>query len=186
MNTNQRHEISKRLSYVLRHAPEAIGITLDEAGWTPIDTLLVQLAAHGDAIAREQLDEVVAKSPKNRFEVDAGGTRIRARQGHSVGVALGYDQVTPPDVLYHGTSEQAVDAILLEGLDRRARHDVHLSVDAKLMMEVGRRHGTPVLLRIDAKAMIADAHVFTLTGNNVYLTERVPPQYITRQEGKPT
>lgn len=39
-----REEISKFLSFVLRHEPQAIGLQLDSEGWADIDALLV--AAH--------------------------------------------------------------------------------------------------------------------------------------------
>ena len=37
---NKLKEISKFLSYVLRHKPEAIGLSMDEEGWVSIDKIL--------------------------------------------------------------------------------------------------------------------------------------------------
>jgi len=37
-----RKEISKFLSYVLRHAPESIGLKLDANGWVPVRDLLAK------------------------------------------------------------------------------------------------------------------------------------------------
>jgi putative RNA 2'-phosphotransferase len=73
--------LSKRLSYVLRHRPDSIGVALTSDGWVPIETLLRALSAHGARVTREQLDAVVAGNNKQRFAVD--GERIRASQGHS-------------------------------------------------------------------------------------------------------
>src|SRR3954471_14146881 len=94
MNENKPREgderrtvkVSKYLSKHLRHQPERIGLTLDEAGWVEIDVLMAAAAAPGFRFTRDELDHVVAENDKKRFAVD--GTRIRASQGHSVEVDL--------------------------------------------------------------------------------------------------
>jgi len=171
---------SKRLSRVLRHAPGSVGITLDPAGWVGVAELLDGLAAHGVTLTRAELDRVVAGGDKSRFQLDRAGDRIRAYQGHSVPVSLGLEPTTPPDVLFHGTPERSVAAILDGGLRRGSRHHVHLSPDVETAMRVGARRGRPVVLRVDAARMAADGHVFLLTGNGVWLTDAVPAGYLTR------
>jgi putative RNA 2'-phosphotransferase len=47
-------EISKRLSYVLRHRPGSIGVTLDAAGWVAVDVLLAALAGSGTTLTRAE------------------------------------------------------------------------------------------------------------------------------------
>ena len=49
-------EISMKLSYVLRHRPDRIGITLDEAGWASVDALLAALARSGATLARAGIE----------------------------------------------------------------------------------------------------------------------------------
>lgn len=178
MTVKERTRISKFLSYVLRHKPDAIGVELDEAGWIDIDLLLEECAAHGTAISRVQLDEVVATSDKQRFAISDDGRRIRASQGHSVEVALAYESCTPPDVLFHGTVERVLPAIRAGGLRKMQRHHVHLSVDEETASMVGQRRGRPVILRIDARRMHVDGHRFFISANGVWLTEKVPPEYI--------
>jgi putative RNA 2'-phosphotransferase len=119
--------ISKTLSYHLRHRPDELGLTLGSGGWVAVDELLVALARKGKAVLRTELDEVVARNPKRRFAFDDSGTRIRASQRHSVEVDLELEPVTPPAVLYHGTSQGAIAAIEHEGLKKMRRHHVHLS-----------------------------------------------------------
>lgn len=53
--------VSKFLSLVLRHKPQEIGITLDEAGWVDVDTLLAASAAHRMPLTFEELE---ARSPR--------------------------------------------------------------------------------------------------------------------------
>jgi putative RNA 2'-phosphotransferase len=170
--------LSKFLSTVLRHRPERIGIVLDAQGWTPVEELLLRARAAGVALDRETLDEVISWNNKQRFALDASGTKIRASQGHSVPVSLGYAPQKPPDVLYHGTSRSAVEPILRSGIEKRRRHQVHLSLDQATAAEVGRRHGPPVVLAIDAARMHADGHLFYCSANGVWLTDAVPAAYV--------
>ena len=172
--------ISKRLSFILRHQPQSIGITLDAQGWADVAILLQQLNAHGTAIDRALLDHVVATNPKQRFSYDTSGTKIRANQGHSVAIDLAYTPCVPPETLYHGTARSTFAAILESGgLDKRTRHHVHLSSDVETAMKVGQRHGKPLVLRIAAGEMQRDGHVFYQSDNGVWLTEHVPLAYIS-------
>jgi len=169
---------SKFLSLVLRHKPETVGVTLDEAGWIDVDLLLDACARHGRPVTREQLDEIVRSSDKQRFALSEDGRRIRANQGHSVEVELGHERATPPELLYHGTPEKAVEAICREGLKKMQRHHVHLSEDPAQTLAVGARRGRPVLLTIRAGDMHRAGIEFFKTPNNVWLTDAVPPTYI--------
>ncbi len=164
---------SKRLSYVLRHAPASAGLTLDAAGWADVDALLAALGW-----TRAELERVVATNDKRRFALDESGTRIRASQGHSVVVDLGYAAQTPPQVLFHGTAERNLPVILAEGLRPGRRHAVHLSPDDVTARRVGARHGRPVVLRVDAEGMARDGAVFTRSANGVWLVDAVPPRYL--------
>jgi len=41
------------------------------------------------------------------------------------------------------------------------------------------RHGKPVVLAVAAGKMVSDGHLFFVMGNHVWLTEQVPPQYLS-------
>ncbi|MFJ4785946.1 RNA 2'-phosphotransferase [Streptomyces sp. NPDC088794] len=174
-------KVSKCLSKHLRHQPERIGLTLDEAGWVEIDVLIAAAAAHGFRFTRDELDHVVAANDKQRFAVD--GTRIRASQGHSVEVDLGLPPATPPPYLYHGTVAANLDAIRAEGLRPMNRHDVHLSPDRETATRVGARRGRPVVLSVDTAAMHRDGHEFQVSANGVWLTKAVPAEYLRFPQG---
>lgn len=168
---------------MLRHDPASVGLTLDRAGWVGVDDLLEALRTADVDVSRGALDEVVRTSDKQRFAFDGTGTRIRAQQGHSVPVDLGLEPQDPPAVLWHGTVDRFLDAILAEGLAPRQRHHVHLSPDVATARVVGARRGAPVLLRVDAAAMAADGHVFRCSGNGVWLVDAVPPRYLEVVDG---
>lgn len=171
--------LSKFLSFVLRHKPDAIGLTLDPQGWTSIDELIAKSNAAGTRLSREDLLHVVETSDKKRFSISADGLRIRAAQGHSVAVELGSPAQEPPTTLYHGTATRFVDSILSEGLKSQARQQVHLSADETTARCVGQRHGQPVILKIEALRMHAQGFKFYCADNGVWLTDQVPPEFLT-------
>lgn len=169
---------SKSLSLVLRHDPGSIGVILDDHGWAPISDVLDGLERAGRAVSREQLDRIVAASDKQRFAVDAQQDRIRANQGHSVEVDLQLKPAVPPATLFHGTPVRNLDSIRQHGLEKRARHAVHLSADRATAAKVGSRRGEFVVLEVDAERMSQDGIEFFLSDNGVWLVDAVPPQYI--------
>ena len=172
--------ISKYLSKHLRHRPDLLGLELEPGGWVAVDALLEACARKGPRIYRAELEEVVARNDKRRFSFDESGSRIRANQGHSVEIDLELEAVEPPAVLYHGTAERTVGAILREGLRRMRRHHVHLSGDVETARRVGQRHGRPEVLAVDAAAMRRDGFSFYRSANGVWLVESVPPGYLRR------
>jgi putative RNA 2'-phosphotransferase len=171
-------KVSKYLSKHLRHQPQRLGITLDDAGWIDVSDLLAACARHNFPVTRAELNEVVKKNDKQRFAFDPTGTRIRANQGHSVAVDLQLPPAQPPAVLYHGTSRDSVPSIKENGLNKGSRHHVHLSLSVETAVKVGSRHGVPVVLAIDAAAMHRDGHVFHVTANGVWLVDHVPARYL--------
>ncbi|MCD6051640.1 MAG: 2'-phosphotransferase [Verrucomicrobia bacterium] len=178
MNPKELTKLSKFLSLVLRHEPERIGITLDNAGWVPVIELIAACQKHGKSLTVTSLEEIVATSDKKRFAFSDDGQRIRANQGHSVGVDLGLTPVPPPEILYHGTVEKFLPSIRSEGLRKGERHHVHLSKDETTAIKVGERRGQAIILKIAAGRMHAEGHPFFLSANGVWLTDHVPPDYI--------
>jgi putative RNA 2'-phosphotransferase len=172
-------KLSKFLSYVLRHKPDAIGLSLDAQGWVAIGDLIDKSRTAGTEFTREELLHVVVTSDKKRFSVSADGQRIRAAQGHSVTVQRGLSPQVPPDVLYHGTATRFLASILSEGLKRQSRQQVHLSLDEAKARRVGERHGQPVILEVDTLRMHAEGFKFFLADNGVWLTDHVPPGFLT-------
>lgn len=170
---------SKFLSLVLRHQPDAAGITLDAHGWADVSELLRGMTNAGQPIDTDLLEEIVRTDEKQRYSFSADHTKIRANQGHSVAVDLELQPVTPPDVLWHGTASRFLESIMAEGLKPMSRQYVHLSPDIETAKKVGIRHGKPVILQIDTKRMHADGFAFYRAENGVWLTGSVPVRYIS-------
>jgi putative RNA 2'-phosphotransferase len=174
---------SRFVSLVLRHQPEAAGLTLDREGWAQVDALIAGARAAGVALDRPTIEAILRESSKTRFALSADGARIRALQGHSTpDVALDYEAVAPPDILYHGTIERFLEPIFAEGLRRGERHHVHLSGDVETARIVGARRGAPVVLRVAAGEMAAAGHAFYRADNGVWLTQAVPARYLERRD----
>src|SRR5690349_1255753 len=108
----QATEISKFLSYVLRHEPQSIGLTLDREGWVNIQTLIDAAKRGGQELNYSNIRSVVDNSDKKRFAISQDGLRIRAVQGHSTNqVDIQYEEKVPPEFLYHGTAMRFLESI---------------------------------------------------------------------------
>ncbi|MDR1064736.1 MAG: RNA 2'-phosphotransferase [Azoarcus sp.] len=177
---NKQHtEISKFLSFVLRHKPEAIGLTLDAEGWVDIDSLIACATQSGQTLTQSLLQEVVETSDKKRFTVSEDGLRIRAAQGHSTqSVAIMHVEKQPPEFLYHGTATRFLNSIREQGLLPGSRHYVHLSEDEQTATTVGQRYGKPIVLKVKALLMAEQGFKFYLADNGVWLTDQVPIKFI--------
>jgi putative RNA 2'-phosphotransferase len=170
---------SKFLSYVLRHDPAAVGLTLDAQGWIAIDKFLAASKRSGREISLDLLQEVVFTNDKQRFAFSADGKSIRANQGHSIEVDLALAPQMPPQILYHGTATRFLDAIQAEGLQKMQRHHVHLSATQAIAKAVGQRHGKVVILGVLAQTMHKQGFEFFLSQNGVWLTDHVPAEFLS-------
>jgi putative RNA 2'-phosphotransferase len=182
ISDKQLVQISKFLSLVLRHQPELIGIELDQNGWVDVNDLLQKSNDYGQQFDRHILNHIVNTNSKKRFAFNETFDKIRASQGHSLTIELGYTNQKPPTLLFHGTSEKSVQSILSNGLEKRSRHHVHLSTNMEIALKVGQRHGKPVLFKVFSEQMFNDNYSFFISDNDVWLTECVPPKYLKRIE----
>lgn len=178
MNKNHT-EISKFLSYVLRHEPDAIGLSLDKDGWAVITDLILCAKQKGYSLDGGIIQAVVSSSDKKRFTISENGLHIRAAQGHSTQqVNIAYQQKAPPHTLYHGTATRFIPAIREQGLLPMSRQYVHLSADEVTAIQVGQRHGKPVVLKIKALTMYEQGFKFFHADNGVWLTDAIPYPFI--------
>ena len=172
-------ETSKYISLILRHKPETIGITLDEHGWASVDEL-IEGVSKKYPINIEILDKIVVTDNKQRYSFNDDKTLIRANQGHSIPVDVELTVVNPPEVLYHGTGEKFVESIDEQGLIPKSRLYVHLSSDTDTAVKVGSRHGKPVVYKVLSGKMCQNGHIFYKSVNGVWLTKRVPVEFIQK------
>lgn len=172
-------ELSKEISYALRHAPWEYELELDEEGWVWVEQLLEAL--HRSEKWREvqtaDLERMLQNAEKKRFEIKNG--KIRAFYGHSIPMKIVKEEKQPPDVLYHGTARRFLDSIFEEGLLPKSRQYVHLSQDIETAEAVGKRHDNkPCILMIDAKKAWNEGTKFYVGNEKVWLADTVPAGYI--------
>jgi putative RNA 2'-phosphotransferase len=184
ISDKQIKHISKFLSLVLRHQPETIGIKLDQNGWADVTELIEKANIYGIKIDQAVVNYIVTTNSKKRFAFNDTSDKIRASQGHSVKIELGYKNQKPPEILFHGTSEISVQSILKIGLEKRNRQHVHLSADRETAIKVGQRHGKPFVFEVLAEQMYNDNFQFFISDNGVWLTENVPTKYLKQSDGK--
>lgn len=178
--SDQNHtETSKFLSYVLRHKPEDLALAVDSEGWVCLDELIEKSKKKGIILTKEIIDSIIEDSSKKRFSFSQDGKRIRALQGHSTpAVDIEYEEIQPPQILYHGTAQKFILAIKEQGLKAGSRHYVHLSATPEVAKEVGQRHGKAVVLTIKSLEMYRKDFKFFQAENGVWLTKSVPVEFI--------
>ena len=175
-------DISKTISYALRHRPEEFNLKLDKEGWVDFDVFCKALAEHKSAtyVDKETIEKIIAESEKKRFELANG--KIRATYGHSIDAKIEFKESIPPNILFHGTSHKVYDLICKEGLKPMNRQYVHLSVDVATARKVGLRHDRkPVILAVDSSKMYLDGFkLFHSANDGTWMCESVPAKYIIR------
>ena len=169
MLKSRENRLGGRICKILRHNPEMIHISMDRQGWVSVQELIDKF---NDAFGRPMfyltlpvLMEIVRTDSKQRYGLKRQGEElmIRCNQGHSI-------------------PWLEMDSILKEGLRPMTRQKVHLSRDTAAARQVARRwknHGAPVILQIDAGDMARDGYVFYLSENEIWLTDHVPPKYLS-------
>ena len=179
-------DLSRFLSYLLRHRPQKLNIKMDKNGYVSVDELIEKInitEKYENELTIERLERIVANDNKKRYSFNEDKSKIRAVQGHSFHVDVAKVSV-PPTVLYHGTSQEAYDIIKKKGLLKMTRDFVHLSKDIETAENVGMRYAKNknklIVLLVDTKKMLADGYKFYVAENGVWLTDYVPPKYITK------
>ncbi len=171
-------KLSVFISLVLRHKPDAAGITLDEHGWANVQELLDGINNTKRKIDIGSLEEIVRTDNKQRYSFNEDKTLIRANQGHSIPVDVELKEEMPSEFLYHGTADRFIKSIMEEGLKPMSRLYVHLSKDIETANKVGKRHGKPAILKVHSGQMYREGIEFFLSENGVWLTKRVDVKYL--------
>jgi putative RNA 2'-phosphotransferase len=170
--------LSKLMSLILRHEPEKFGLILDAEGFAPLQDLLEAVRRERPGTTEADVRAVVATVEPQKQRYSIVDLDIRANYGHSLDGKIRHAPSVPPDILYHGTSEKAVAAILASGLRPMARQYVHLTEDRALALKVGGRHGKPRLIQVDAPRAHREGIVFYKANRSFWLADAVPATYL--------
>ena len=100
-------QLSKEISYALRHAPWEYELEMDQNGFVLIHQLLSSVneeKKYSREIVEADLEYIIKTSEKKRHEIS--GDKIRALYGHSIPMKIEKSIGNPPDILYHGTAKR--------------------------------------------------------------------------------
>lgn len=171
-------KISKIMSLILRHYPGRFGVTLDAEGYASIDDLLAAVRRGFPDVTCDDILAIVREIEPEKQRFSIVDEDIRANYGHSLKERIEHQAEVPPPVLYHGTHEKAVDAILNGGLHPMKRQYVHLTINQEIALKVGARRGKPCLIQVDADRAYSDGVRFYKANESFWLTDGVKPAYL--------
>jgi len=182
MDQKYLKQVSKQMSWILRHEAERLGLHLDAEGFVSVDDLLPLLRETMPDVSDAHIEAVVEsiEPQKQRFLLVDGC--IRANYGHSLDARIAYSATEPPDLLFHGTTNEAASKILASGLLPMNRQFVHLTIDKNLATQIGGRHGKPLLLLVDAGEAHRDGINFYNANRGFWLAASVPARYVRKHE----
>ena len=172
--------VSKLLSLMLRHRPEEFGVQVDGYGFADFDAVISALKKQDADIEVEDVEALVYKATKKRFEIVEG--RIRARYGHSFAMELGTEPIEPPEHLYKGAGVSEVEGILRSGLKPDDRQYVHLSFDAGVARRLaGHRREPGTVIRVEARKAAGGGIQFFDCGPTV-LSREIPSDFLSVED----
>ncbi len=164
--------ISKTMSFLLRHKPEAAGLTLDEQGYVELDGLAEGVGQlMRCTVTVDHVVELVRTSKVVRFEVR--GDRIRAVKDRPPPKK---PRPTSPDILYHAcTAEQVEGYQRLGSLRSEDGRPVWLSADeGQAWRAAHRMDGSPRVLFVDtARGRRRRLRVHRHRRNGLYMARSV-------------
>lgn len=181
-------KLSKTMSAILRHKAIENGLQIKEDGYIKLSDLLKCEGFKGISVSN--IINVVENSDKKRFEISEDGKYIRATQGHSIKTVKTEEllrELTEDDgytECYHGTNSNTISSIMVNGLNRMKRNNIHFSIGLKEDDKVisGMRNSAKVVVVLDLQAAMEHGIKFYISSNNVILSEGVngiiPPEFI--------
>lgn len=170
-------QISRFLTYLLRHRPKEYPLVFDSRGFVEWHDVVAILQQRYEQATETDIRAVVTDSQRKRFQLE--GDRVRATYGHSFPVDLAREAVEPPAKLYYGAPRDIAQSMLRDGLKPRDRQYVHLSSTAEEAESVARRHDPmPAVIIVDAPAARAAGIEFYRSGP-LFLAESIPARFLS-------
>lgn len=177
-------EISKTMSWILRHGLIELGLQVDKKGRIDIDKLLNLQQMKDLNTTKDIVKRIVETSDKKRFNMEDvdGKVMIGANQGHNkeVGELIDNDILMeelkePIDLCVHGTYNKFIDQIMKEGLKTMTRKHIHFSMgynnDDKVIS--GMRNSCDIFIEVDMKKAMDDGIKFYKSNNGVILSNGI-------------
>ncbi|CAC5381813.1 TRPT1 [Mytilus coruscus] len=187
-------QLSKALSFILRHGAERQGYKMIPGGFLYVDEILKGQNNLRD-YDLEDVKRIVETNSKKRFHMEpdkeTGKMKIRTNQGHRIEVEdlelkplLNAKEVS---MVIHGTYFSSWEKIKHTGLSRMGRNHIHFVAGEPGENGVisGMRQSCEVMIFINLETALADRFRFFQSANNVILCAGnedgvVPPKYFVQ------
>lgn len=181
-------QISKALSYLLRHGAIKEKLNIDSNGFIPLNDILSHNRIKTHKATLEDVLRIVENNDKKRFtlkqqkengESSNEGYVICANQGHSIESVSADETLVPlldatdfPPVIIHGTYLNKLPLIYESGgLSKMNRNHIHFAYDNDPDKVVsGMRKSCNVLIYLDINKCIDQGIKFYRSANNVILS----------------
>ncbi|KAF2857916.1 phosphotransferase KptA/Tpt1, partial [Piedraia hortae CBS 480.64] len=189
---SRQEQISRKLSWLLRHGAVAEGLHLHDGGYAKLSEVLSNRNLKSLHVTLEEVEQVVAENNKQRFSLLRNGGEIdkwliRANQGHSINIGTEglLEPVTEenlPQTAVHGTTNQAwVKIEESGGLKPMGRNHVHFATGLpegfgegngdEAPVISGMRMSSTVLIFLDVAKALEQGLKLWRSENGVILTE---------------
>ena len=173
----ERMQLVRTLTFALRHNPWHFGLELDAQGWTMLDELVIAIRFNRyDWALVDEIVLMTAIEGMDRFEVRDG--RIRATYGHSIELGELPPAASPPHLLFHGTTQEALPAIRRDGLKPMGRRFVHLTSNRDYALLVASAKQGHAVVLVHAAVANDSGQVFRRANKHVWLTDRVDASFL--------
>lgn len=185
-------QVSKSLSYLLRHGAQKEGLKMSKDGWVLLDEILQR--KDFKKVDEKMIKDIVANNDKQRFalKTENGKLYIKANQGHSIkSVEIELEELKKaPTVCIHGTYSEFLSAIEKEGLCKMSRQHIHMAegLPGDNGVISGMRKSCDIIIYLDVESAMKDGIKFYKSPNGVILSPGIgekgviPPKYFKKIE----
>lgn len=174
--TRRLYGLSRWLLKVLRHDPEAAGVSMDRDGWVAMEQIVSSLPSHLIAFSNlphEFLAELIEHLLWQRVQLI--DENIRATYGHTTRLLDPVESHTPDAPLFHGTSWELWPLIGHVGLTPAGRRFVQLTTDFDYANRIALgRSAHPLVLQVATRDALDVGVKFYNFGIHVWQCTAIP------------
>ncbi len=178
MDKNREKNISKTISWLLRHAGQKKGLVFRPDAFTTVSNLLNYKALKRMKVTVDELKHIVESNDKQRFLIqeEDGELWIKATQGHSMTFEdISLKRIEKADEIpeaIHGTYKRNLSMINKDGLKTMGRTHIHFDLGKPGSENVisGMRSNCDTLIYLDIQKCLDDDIEIFISENNVVLT----------------
>jgi len=179
-NKRKVDNLSRLMRYILETRPDEFGLVPDKEGYIAIKEFIkaIKEEPHMGYVRESHIIEVLLHDRNDVFEITE--KKIRSIKRNFTPADKDQDRVHPPKTLYKGIKRKTYPFILKSGLLPGSKEHIVMTKDKDLAVRIARRlDQKPIILEIKAEVATENGIPFFLFGDSIYLTNRVPIQFIS-------